>query len=134
MVVRGETGVFEGPARRRVGAPHISSCPDNGGGAGPVGGLLGGKDPTGQLLDSRLPATPGLRNRIEQVVVAGRGVGGGDHREHVRGEQPEADFASPALFAYPPKSMVPNTSSLLVEAWLPVMSVYRALTRLLLKM
>jgi hypothetical protein len=51
------------------------------------------------LLDSRLPATLGLRKRIEEVVVAGRGVVGEDHREHVKVEQPEAVFASSDLFA-----------------------------------
>ena len=69
------------------------------GGAGPAGACLAVRTPPAALLDSRLSATPGLRKRIDEVVVAGRGVDGEDHREHVKVEQPETVFASSDLFA-----------------------------------
>src|SRR5262249_59558188 len=69
------------------------------GGAGPAGACLAVRAPPAALLDSGPPATLGRRKRIEEVVVAGRGVVGDDHREHAKVEQPEAVFASPGLFA-----------------------------------
>src|SRR5262245_51632190 len=69
------------------------------GGAGPVGACLAVRTPPAALLDSGLPATLGRRQRIEEVVVAGRGVVGEARREPVQGEQPEAGFASAGLFA-----------------------------------
>src|SRR4051794_30664907 len=58
------------------------------GGAGPVGGLLGGKDPTGR--SSRLDQDP------EHVVVARRGVVGEDQRAEGEREPPRRDVHAAA--------------------------------------
>src|SRR6187455_3062079 len=61
------------------------------GGAGPVGGLLGGKDPTGRFVFR-------LVLKIEHVVVAGRGVVPEDPGEPVEVEVPQVvDPAADAL-------------------------------------
>src|SRR5262245_20025263 len=77
----------------------VRTSPGAGAVPGRRGACLAVRTPPAALLDSRLPAARGRRQRIEQVVVAGRGVAGEDHREHVQVEQPGAAFASPGLFA-----------------------------------
>ena len=52
------------------------------GGAGPVGGLLGGKDPTGRFVFL-------LISKVEHVVVAGRGVVREDRGQRIEVEDAE---------------------------------------------
>src|SRR5947209_5147659 len=75
------------------------------GGAGPVGACLAVRTPPAALLSSRTTSTFRLGERIEDVVVAGRGVVREDQSEHIDVEaskvvDPTADaFAAQAAGA-----------------------------------